>query len=134
MPLPPSPKCLVCESSLPIRRVWSRYAYRGLRLLKPTGVRCPGCGARFVILQRGAIIASMTSLLVFGGVVFAAVYCIHSLEWNLSNTAELVILLLAVPPFLMLQNRVAARFCRLRRVEQGEAIRFPLEEGRASGI
>ena len=135
--MPPviEPLCPRCHSHLPIEEVWSRCAYRGLRLLEPTGVRCPGCGTQLMILQARAVIASVVLLVVPPLALVAALLMIHTIfRWKLSEPEFLLLVLLVVPAGMFLQSRYVPRFCRVRPVVPGELVSFPLDRNCSVGI
>jgi uncharacterized protein (DUF983 family) len=101
-----------------------------LFLLQKTGVRCSTCGQRFVILQSRTVAVNVVILICGAGTTALA------LSWGgearfdaLREWQQYLVILAGIAPFVVLFIRVAPRFLRVRALQDGEAVSFPLEKG-----
>ena len=59
MSLPDYPRCPRCHGGLPIERLYSEARVAGKRIRGNTGIVCPACGLRLLVLQGRAEVARM---------------------------------------------------------------------------
>jgi hypothetical protein len=119
-----------------VRAWWKANTVRGLVLRTKTGVACPVCGAKFIILQMRVVFVGATILLV-GAIStgFALVGLSRILRHDLTN-AQIV---LAGLPLIALASvahfRISPLFAQVRLAASNEAADFPLSRHRhVSGI
>lgn len=132
MKLLPRARCPVCEGVLPLTRVWSKGSTaRGLFLREKTGVACPGCGIRLVILQSRAVVAGFISFCVL---CFMGTFALVELDTLMHRRLHDVEVLLVLGVFAVLagvwQFRVVPLFCRVRVAGHGEPVNYPLTHRR----
>ncbi len=138
------PRCPRCQSELPIARLYSEgRTYRGILIgdgtdwgglltAGNTGIVCPSCGMRLLVLQSRAVWGGYLLLLL--GVI-AAAFLIGDLarpfligkdyRWVVAVALIIVALVFFWQSFAY---RYAQRFVQLRPLERGEQAAFPLSE------
>ena len=127
MSLIPQPCCPRCGSPLPVVKAWwhSKGATtQGLYLAEKTGVICPDCGERLVLLQGRAVMAGILGFISMGATMVGLLWLVAP-----PRTASLEIAALAGAPLLLAciwQFRVVPRFCQLRPEVHGERVNYPL--------
>lgn len=147
------PRCPRCQGELPIDRLYSEgRTWNGIVLIGDgtiwggvltagnTGIVCPSCGMRLLVLQSRALWGSW--LLMMLGVVVPAVLVgvlaarLHierlHIDKNSPGAKVLLVVALALGAFwVYFLNRYARRFVRLRPLERGEHAVFPLKHEQA---
>src|SRR5580704_19491121 len=92
------PCCSLCGSPLPLVKVWWKAdTARGMYLCTKTGVSCPMCGAKFIILQARAVLVGI--IICFGSPVLAlsaAFGLERRLSHHLNSFAMVVVLIVAL--------------------------------------
>ena len=126
------PVCTTCGSPLPIVKVWWKAdTARGFFLITKTGVSCPNCGSRFIILQSRVVLVGAAiylcgiALVLFATIVFQKLTGIGLRGGGLVAIILPLILLVAVVHF-----RISPLFARVRLAENGEEADFPLSRYR----
>lgn len=108
---------------------WKANTARGMWLRDTTGVECPGCGTKWVLLQTRSVVAGL--LIFFGGIgciVLGSEYAKMQLGRDLSETE---VMFLVVPTLILAviaQARIAPQFSRVRGLIEGDVVRFPLSK------
>lgn len=144
------PHCPRCQGELPIDRLYSEgrtwngivligdgSVWGGLLTAGNTGIVCPSCGTRLLVLQSYAVWGSW--LLVIVGAVVPAVFiggiaaCFHidSLHIDKNSVATKALWLVAVAfagSWIYFLTRYSRRFVQLRPLERGEHAAFPLSK------
>ena len=128
MPLINSPVCNVCSTPLPVVKLWWKAdTARGLFLRHKTGIVCPGCGTKFIVLQTQIVLFALGLLLVGGLLAFcAAAWVSRILGRNLTGGqfwAAAIPILLGVA---VIHFRVSPLFAQVRPVDRDETADFPL--------
>ena len=102
---------------------------RGLMLRETTGVICPECGHRWVIVQVGAVLVGIASF--FVGIIVAVMVLIRLeqvVHHRLSDAQILLAILVLLVPLMFWQLRIVPLFCSVRPVTKGESVHFPLSQ------
>jgi len=139
------PRCPRCQGELPIDRLYSEgRTWRGIVLIGDgsiwggvltagnTGIVCPSCGMRILVLQSRALWGGWL-LLIVGGLLPAVLIGDLAGHFHIDKNSPRMISLLLVTvalgtfwiPFLY---RFARRFIQLRPLESSEHAAFPLSE------
>jgi hypothetical protein len=120
MPMRP-PRCPLCDGEVPVNRVYGWLNVNRLGLLSgPTGVVCPGCGAKLRVLQTRAIVAIPV-------VWISAIYlALIGRNYNLGDAARNVSAILVGCACVALPFYLAPRLARLRVLGVDEKAEFPL--------
>ena len=139
------PRCPQCQGELPIGRLYSEgRTWHGIVLIGDgsiwggiltagnTGIVCPTCGMRLLVLQSRAVWGGWF-LLILGAVVPAALIAYLAGPLHIDENSPWTIALLLVAATLVsfwmsFLNRCAQRFVQLRPLESGEHAAFPLSE------
>jgi hypothetical protein len=94
-----------------------------------TGVVCPTCGERLIILQARAVAVGFVSPFVFGVAGGMALVQIQDVLHEPLTTAQVISLLLVLGALLAVwQFRVVPRFCRVRPATAQETVHYPLSK------
>lgn len=128
MPFPNAPTCLKCGALLPIGEAWERSRRpRALLGFRDIGVRCPRCGATFRVIK-GPATAAAVAITVLGAAI-GALLTVGAVKLFRSDLNDWPVLLFLAAMLLALwvQIEVAPRFCRVRPIEAGESVLFPLD-------
>lgn len=108
--------CPICNSPLPLARVWWRArTIRGVLLRETTGVVCSRCGERWVIAQERAVVVGFVSLTVGGFASGMGVVGLQNLLHHRLTDAQIILsLLVLLAPLAWWQFRIVPLFCRVR--------------------
>jgi len=109
---------------------WNGPTARGMFLRKTTGLRCPGCQQKLIVVQWPVVLLG-TAMMVSGTILLAEFGMLLEREGASQNVAWgiaiLGIILLTITHF-----RVCPRFAKVRLMKEGEQAAFPLDRARAS--
>jgi hypothetical protein len=139
------PRCPRCQGELAIERLYSQgRTWRGVVLIGDgsewggvltagnTGIVCPTCGMRLLVLQSRAVWGGLFLLLAGAFVPTVLVgYLARPVHIDLKSpwTIALVVVVVALGSFwISFLNRFAQRFVQVRPLESGEHAAFPLSE------
>jgi hypothetical protein len=97
----------------------------GLMRNGPYGIRCPACGKELRVLQTRVAVAIAT---LFFGPFFLAIFLILSyVPYVRDDALRLISMGVVVVTVVWLQGKYAKRFARLRELNTGEVVGFPLD-------
>jgi hypothetical protein len=104
-------------------------------LLQKTGVTCPSCGQRLLILQ-SRVVAANFAIVVGAGALLS--WALHSPlnAWikELKGWETAAVIVLALAPFILIMNWLTPRFLQVRPIRDGEVVNFPVDNGQTGGI
>jgi hypothetical protein len=127
------PHCPNCQSVVSLGKLyWKGGTNRAGFFTHNTGIVCPTCGAKLPLLQLPFILAYLLGLILFFWVYSLVI--MHFLLREISTagwSGWAWALLVLVPAFVAVAmiQRYTRRFARLRPVEEGEQVAFPLSKG-----
>jgi hypothetical protein len=114
---------------------WRGDTARGFFLRVKTGVSCPNCGGRFIVLQARVVL--MGAAIFFGGVgliLVATIQLQKLIGHNLSGFALYAVILSLMALVAVAHFRISPLFARVRIAENGESADFPLSRHRRERI
>jgi hypothetical protein len=127
MPLLDEPRCPQCLSVVPLRELWRTARTNLLGFLEgPVGISCPKCGIPLKVDQARVVIATLS---ISGGYFALAVYVgswARTSNIHIDYSRLIPILIALAAAAYLLQRLYAPRLSRLRFVEVGESVSFPL--------
>ena len=136
------PRCPRCQGELPIARLYSQgrtwhgvvligdgSAWGGYLTAGNTGIVCPSCGQRLLVLQSRAVWGGCL-LFMLGVVVPAALtgYLAGPFHIDQNSPWTMALVLVVLAFWISFLNRYARRFVQLRPLESGEHATFPLSK------
>ena len=126
------PRCPNCNSEIDLKELWraAPKTGRGIRLDGKIGIVCPVCGiklrvadGRVFFFYMGLFLLMLCAAMVFGKL---------SRSQFFNERAVLLGFFVVYGAFFVLFNRTIPRLLRLRRLEDGEKPKFPLEADRTA--
>jgi predicted RNA-binding Zn-ribbon protein involved in translation (DUF1610 family) len=132
-----SPRCPHCDSEIDLAGLWrASPKIASLYMKGRIGVVCPNCGAKSQVLSHFANLSAILALLflVFVGVVAA---CAVPIGWSGSERGDRVLWVVAgliALGGLAVQRSAAPGLLRLRALEPGDTVKFPLSKGPAPEV
>ena len=120
------PKCPVCFKTVSLKQLWRiARTSRGGLLIGRIGIACPSCGAKLRVVQTLSIVCAVAP---YALVIAGALYFGDAPRTNrLRNFSDFdVVVLMGV--LLLLPYWLIPRLARLRVLQSGETVEFPLEK------
>jgi hypothetical protein len=118
------PRCPQCGASLPTKQLWDLAGFDRLGLLREkSGIICPQCGSQLKVIQVGVFLAFFLPCLGVGVLVALFPHALEAIGMDL----KVLGILLEIPVF-MFWIEYGPCFARVRKVESGEHIVYPLSK------
>ena len=122
------PRCPQCQAPVPLAGLWQRATKDrgGIFLIGKVGIGCPACEAKLRVLQSNLAIAAVGSFAAFCAAFGVLGAIEHARLGAARQDLNLLLIAPAIVGWMFLFKRYGYRFARLRALEDGEKVAFPL--------
>jgi hypothetical protein len=122
------PRCPQCDALVPLGSLWQRAPKDrgGIFLVGKVGIGCPTCETKLRILQAGLVTATMGSFAALCAAFGTLGVIEHAKLGSARQDLNLLLIAPSIVAWMILFRRYGYRFARLRPVENGEKVVFPL--------
>jgi hypothetical protein len=124
------PRCPQCQAPVPLVDLWRRAPKDrgGIFLIGKIGIACPMCATKLRVHQTGLVVASVGSFAVFCAAFGVLGAVEHARLGAARQDLNLLLIAPAIVGWMLLFRRYGYRFARLRGIEHGERVVFPLSK------
>jgi hypothetical protein len=122
------PPCPQCQAPVPLAGLWQRATKDrgGIFLIGQVGIGCPACEAKLRVLQANLAIAAVGSFAAFCAAFGVLGAIEHARVGAARQDLNLLLIAPAIVGWMLLFRRYGYRFARVRALEDGEKVAFPL--------